>query len=684
MTTGDLARDRRYLIHTDAGQVEAAMALTGEVYSVLSLESAKNGKAAEIAGRPVVIWPDKDTLSLARLYARELAEFGEVKLIDVSQGFMPSPTEMLQNQWDYKQFVEWVTGKAEHSVNLLEIVSVNAPSPVPPAESGSPLDSAETSLPDEGAPFEEIPVEAYSDAQEPLSAMEAWLPYNQPGNVSEWPEPLDLSRALYAGQKLPIGLIPAALQQITEDCARRTGIDAAPFFFGFLGAVSGLANDFIRCQPKQLDQTWTVRPVVWPVAIGGPSSGKSPGLEEGMRWVQKKDTEAVLENIKKKKDYDFLMQQYADDCTAARKNKGPRPADPEPPVLREYWVQRGTTEGVTRVLEHSDKVVWYMDEFSGIVSGWDAYKSGKGSGDREFVLQLWNGGPGKNTLAGKTVVMRNASAVLCGGSTPSAMLKCAGGKLQNDGFLQRTLLCMVPDMVQGTDEPADMHAIREYDRMLENVLAMPGGVTVKLSSDAGLIYAEFCNRVMQRIKNEDSEALASHLGKWAGLAPRMMLLYHIIERAAAGQWVSDSDTISPGIASQVCRLLLEWQLSHIQQFWHEVMADKVGRSFSKTISRYILANPQKATLNFRDDISRPHWREFDNLKPWEIKEAINSLISAAWIQPTSTKNNSYGVAPTYDVNPKLAEMFQEQREQEILVRNEKRAELQARRGKGED
>ena len=690
-----LAKPLRYLVVLDGDQVEAATALCGHVYAVMSLDQAKNGHLAEISGNPIVLWPDRETVGTARAWGKELAEFGEVKLLDASKSFLPTPAEMIEIGHEYSDFIEHVTGAADNTVNIIEVLApanaaLNVDPPAAPNGRVIPLSSPEAQA--GSTPHDEsIPVEAYQDASDapeidyhPGLAGRAYVSTSEASGAAEWPEPLDISRALFAGKPLPIDLIPAALQQITADCAKRTGIDAAPYFFGFLGAISGLASDCIRVQPKQHDETWTVRPCLWPVAIGGPSSGKSPGLEEGMRWVQRKDTAAVLDNIRKKKDYDFLMSQYADDCAAARKAKGPRPPEPEPPVLREYWVQRGTTEGVTRVLEHSEKVVWYMDEFSGIVSGWDAYKSGKSSGDREFVLQLWNGGPGKNTLAGKTVVMRNASAVLCGGSTPVAMLKCAGGKLQNDGFLQRTLLCMVPDMIEGTDEPADMQAIAAYDALLDTIVDMPGGCTLRLSPDAGRIYSEFCAGVLARIKSEDNEALAAHLGKWAGLAPRIMLIYQIIESASHGQYVKHGDQISGQIAAQVCQLLMQWELSHLEHFWREIMADKVGRRFSQTIARFMLAHPELERLNFRDHISRPHWREFDSLKPWEIKEAVNSLVSAAWIQPEGLKNNTYGVPSSYLVNPRLAGAFQDQRAQEIVARAAKREELEEKRGRGRE
>jgi len=515
---------------------------------------------------------------------------------------------------------------------------------------------------------------APADAVRQLSADEAYVPYITPDNA--WPEPLDLSDQLYVAAPLDLALIPAALRPIVGDFSKRTGIDHAPAFFGFLGAISGLANDFIKLQPKQNDYRWTVRPVVWPFAIGGSSSGKSPALEEGMAILQRKDRELILENTKRRKDYEYAMKQYEDDCAAARKNKAPRPEEPEAPKLREYWVSKGTVEGVTRVLEHSDKVTWYVDEISGLINGWDAYKNGGKGSDREFVLQLWNGGPGKNTLAGRTISIANASAVLCGGSTPTAMLQCAGGKLKNDGFLQRTLLCMVPKMSGGSDTAPDERAYAAYERILNNLLDMPGTATIKLSPDAQQVYNDFCQLISARIHTEDNESIGSHLGKWSGLAPRLMLIYYMIECADRGQFISDGNLVPVEIAQQVCDLLMKWQMSHVSYFWNELMSDKGSRRFSQTITRYIIANPQLQHLNFRDHIARPHWREMEQLKPWELKDAINTLITAAWIVPQGSKNNSHGVPSSYEINPRIEGLFQDERAREIEIRMVKRDELQ--------
>lgn len=497
------------------------------------------------------------------------------------------------------------------------------------------------------------------------------------GSAAAWPEPIDLSKGVFRGAALPLEFVPDCVRPLIADYTRRTGFDAGGYFLGFIAALSTLANDYIRLQPKQNDHTWTVRPVVWPFAVGGSSSGKTPALEAGMRFIQDKDTQAVTENAKKRKDHEFRLEQYADDCAVARKNKAPRPEEPEPPVLREFWVQRGTTEGVTRLLQDSPKVIWYMGEGSGLINGWDRYAAGgKGSGDREFVLMLWDGGAGKNTLAGKTMSIRNASAVLCGGSTPQAMRNACAGKLQADGFLQRTLLAMVPDEVAGQDSAPNDAAIAAYSVILDRMLDMSMPVTLKLSQDAQAIYNEFCDRVREIIRSSENESYTAHLGKWFGVAPRLMLIYHLAELASRNQMPADGQRVGAPIAHQVCRLLLDWQLTHIQEFWFELMADKAGKAFSRTVARYILANPTLQQLNFRTHISRPHWRAFEALKPWEIKDALNTLVNGAWLTPVGSRTNSYGLAMAYDVNPLLKDRFADWRAQEqdrrVSVRDELR------------
>lgn len=498
-----------------------------------------------------------------------------------------------------------------------------------------------------------------------------------------WPEPLDISQSLYHGLPLPIEDCPDALQPLIADCAARTGVDSGAWLLGFLCAASGLAPDHLLLQPKQNDTDWTVRPCIWGFAIGNSSSGKSVALEYAMGFIKDMDNEAVTENTRKLKDWAHAMKGYEQDCAAAVKNKAPRPPEPDSPALREYWMQRGTTEGLTRLLEHSSKVTWYIDEGSALINSWDRYTAkGSGAGDREFVLMLWNGGRGKNTLAGKTVLLSNASAVICGGSTPQSM-SAAAGKLQKDGFLQRNLIAMVPRKQRGLDQRPSADARLNYEGILRNLAEMPPG-TVTLDPAAARVYAEFQDALEAKAQTvADDEALLATLDKWPGIAARLMLLYFAIDQAAQGRYVGGQ--IPAHIARQVCSLLLGWQFTHQLAFWRETMGTtQAAKDFAQTLSRFILANPDLQTLEFRDHVARPHNLKMNSLKPWELRESINLLIDAAWITPIPGKVNTRGLPARYSVNPRLSAMFEREREQERENRAMAREALQKMRSREPD
>ena len=693
----------RYLVLTDEKQIEPCQRLVGARYIVTTLHKARtNGIRAKMDGNEVLLWPSAtpQAIELARAFAMELVEdCSKVKFIDSSlpTGDFMTPEFMMggDKPWTFEALKLWLYGEADGTLRIQEITKpINSESPdaaslSDPNERSTDAEPAMGMALDDSGPMpDELPIEAYANEYAP-EHVETRISYEEkPHALGDpgWPDPADLNKSTHRGLPMPLNLVPAVLQPFVEDCRRRLGTPAGPVWFGLLGAISGLAPDHVRLQPKQRDTDWTVHPVVWPLVIGGPSSGKSPAIEIGMKWVQKKDAEAVVENVRKLKEHEHQMNIYADECAAARKNKLPLPPlkrEQEDPILREYWVSRGTTEGVTRLLQHSPKVVWYADEASSLINSMDRYSSGgKGSGDREFVLQLYNGGFGKNTLAGKTISLKNASAVLCGGTTPSAMLSAAGGKLQRDGLLARMLFCMVPDMEQGEDTIPDASAASLYSTVLDNLLNMTVPATIKLDPDASDIYRQFCSDLNDRIKSEDSEYLAGTLGKWYGAWGRLALIYWLTEKAAYGQIPFDGDQIGPEIALQITEFMW-WQLTHQQQFWYEIMSEKSGRSFSHIIARFILAHPELPQIKFRDHIAGPHHDAMEKLKPLEIKDAINSLISAAWIAPLGPKLNTHGVPTAYEVNPKLKDMFTDEREDEMFRRSSEAKKWRDKRTKSE-
>lgn len=694
----------RYLILSDPAEVAAAQKLVGERYLAISLHDAQNGSRNALDGHPVLCWPDATTQGQQRMQDFAMSLVGdcpEIKYLDTS---LPLGSTMRPAVWlEFDVFRAWALGEADQ-YNRVQIITdqPEAPAPELPAgqaqpDNGSslPVPSAQQPALDASDPYDEDQaaeraLDSIVPRGTPASAPESTVGYERSPGPGElyvapsddpsgiWPEPLDLSQSLYHGLPLPLDACPDALQPIIADCAARTGVDSGAWLLGFLCAASGLAPDHLLLQPKQNDTDWTVRPCIWGFAIGNSSSGKSVALEYAMGFIKDMDSEAVTENTRKLKDWAHAMKGYEQDCATAVKNKAPRPVEPEPPTLREYWMQRGTTEGLTRLLEHSSKVTWYIDEGSALINSWDRYTAkGSGAGDREFVLMLWNGGRGKNTLAGKTVMLANASAVICGGSTPQSM-SAAAGKLQKDGFLQRNLIAMVPRKQRGLDQRPSAEARATYEAILRNLVEMPPAM-VTLDNQAAQVYAEFQDSLETRSQTvAEDEALLATLDKWPGIAARLMLLYFAIDQAAQGRYVTGK--IPEHIAQQVCSLLLDWQFTHQLAFWRETMGTtQAAKEFAQTMSRFILANPQLTVLEFRDHIARPHNLKLTALKPWELKEAINLLIDAAWITPMPGKVNTRGMPARYAVNPKLSGMFERQREQECEKRALSREALQRMR-----
>ncbi len=409
------------------------------------------------------------------------------------------------------------------------------------------------------------------------------------------------------------------------------------------------------------------RQSIWPIGVGNSSSGKTPGILEAMQFVQTIDIECEKANIRARLDHIFELEKYDDAKRAARKSNSPRPEAPEPAEIKQYWIDKATPEGVENALVTTRKLVWFMDEWSGLVNGIDRYSaSGKGSGGREFVLSLYNGGPGKKTLSGGNSMIPNKSAVLCGGITPSAMQKI-GAELEADGLLQRTFICMVRDMQGGRDAKPDAAAYATLERIVHTLVEAHGETCLRMSKDAFIVYQDFCSEVLWLMKREENAPMNSHLGKWAGMAPRMMLIYHLTELAAHGRQPLHGDEISEQTASQVCRLFLDWELSHLREFWYDLMggSKSAGTEFAMIAARFILARTNfdepEPELSLRDIYSGYSGKtgRWTLMKPWERKEAFSMLEYSGWCVPKNDARNKDGLPLTLLINPRIGTIMAE-------------------------
>ncbi len=111
----------RYLICTDANEVEAAIAVWGKSYTVVSREQALNGMAAEISECPIVLAPTPDSVERERSLGRELRLTSpDVKMIKADLEQHLTFPIMAAMQWGPLDVVKWLAEDNRRRIELLE------------------------------------------------------------------------------------------------------------------------------------------------------------------------------------------------------------------------------------------------------------------------------------------------------------------------------------------------------------------------------------------------------------------------------------------------------------------------------------------------------------------------------------------------------------------------------------
>jgi len=662
------------LLVADEAAKAGAQPLLGAHYEIFML-----GEEVDFSHRAIVFWKPSVQNGLDwDEWAAQVAEIprGPGDVVKVIEG-----GKQPQDFSDLPALPEW---SAQHS----QVVSV---SPAPALSGVSEQQGSchnEEPSPSVAAEYEAPPFVADPGAGESIPYEDAPpfedFPYERPSafvfdeGSSTWQDPLDITTVVYRGRPFQLDMLPDALRAFVIDESESKGTDPGITALAALAACAGVANDAIKLQVNQHDPRWLVRACIWTIIVGNPSTGKTPAIEACMHHAQKLDADLCKGNADKMEKYLYALEAYADAKRVAIKNGSKEPPPkPEHPEIEQIWLDKATMEGARDVLQFSPRgVLWYRDEWSGAIAELDRYsKKGGGSGDRQRFLKLFDGGLDKQNLADhRQILLQNWSAVVCGGIQPSAIIKYLG-ELENDGLLQRTLICMARSKKPGRDRTPNWLAMKQFEKILIELRHAHGSVTLKMSEEAAVIRNEFVQHMATRIKYEQNLPLASHMGKWEGYCSRMMLLYHLIDRASKGQQPSANDVISGETAKQVVRFFLDWQLSHIQEFWNELMNEKVERNFACTIARYIMANPGLMELSLREHVYKPHWSQWDRLSLAQRKEALGVLVNSCWIVPKGDKRNGEGIHTQFMINPKVHQHFAEEAAEEQIARKIKREEL---------
>lgn len=670
---GEPAVRGRYLIVTDAAQIQPAELLLGETYAVMTLESAMNGRAKEIAGSPLVIWPDRHTVSKARTFGREMAEWGEVKLLDAGKAFLPSPVEAIETAWDASFFVDYVYGRTDNCPNIVELLHADdesatvAPSPGLPPDSGSPLES-DLPSPDEGAPFEKIPVEAYSEAQGPLTPDQAYTPYTEPGNLSEWPAmPSDWWSEGNVPEMQPEVMPPCFRDYILRE-SETMGVDPGIFALYVIGFCAGALSDSHVLQVKPDNPRWVQPARLWLMIVGNSSTKKSPALNElrGAAWkleldMRKRSMSDEERFTEETRIYEKQMEGYI--SAKAKGESRDKPPKPMPPNRERLLVGNATVESLADILLFNPRgVLNVMDELSGILKGLGQYK--QGGNDKEAYLMGFDGGPYPIDRKGRAELIPNFGWSLIGGTQKQKIRDVSAAlRLESDGFMARFVPYVARVATEDLDRPADHEGYQHFSDVMHRLWDMQSNGPIKFSDEAQKVRREFSSWAWNQAKGEWlGESLRSAVSKYDTQFARFCLTYHAIE-CANNHNAYLAPEISAETAGIVARLFKQCLYHHAENVYlHILDASSDIMQHVRKIAGKILA---KGWTEIKPTTLAQGWTGWRKLNQWQRRAILGVLVEGGWIRTNDRRGYVEGVTITYECNPRLREIFPHHTEMEI-------------------
>lgn len=357
----------------------------------------------------------------------------------------------------------------------------------------------------------------------------------------------------YQAKRLDVySIFPEPLAKGLISKATSDRIDPVRLIQNLLPAVGGILGSKVGIVAKEgetQEDHWIERPVIWCVDVGPPSSGKSNAnntVFEPIKRFQSEEAKRYKEACEELKKVEKAWESKSTEEQEELKDSQENPEVFKAEVVgtkRKWLLDIAEIEAVLRLLSKqasSAGITWNKDEFGGLFSGLDQYKSGNKGNARQILLSAWNGRirididrvkeEDSYSLDGQTLN-------IAGGMQPAVARelfksKRKGGEADPDG-LQSRILPAVPEI------PDDFPIWNDVKVSIDGVLTdlytkldkIPSGLLIFWDGEAQKLW----RRQWEKFKRgyldylETNPAFAYFLGKMPSHLPRLALVLHCIE-----------------------------------------------------------------------------------------------------------------------------------------------------------
>lgn len=481
--------------------------------------------------------------------------------------------------------------------------------------------------------------------------------------------PIDLFNVSEPPQ-VPLSVLPDSIAAYAKDQSELLGSDPSIVAVVALAAAAAVIDDGVVLQPKRRDPTWTESARLWVGIVGDPSTKKSPSISKAVRHIKRLESRLAEQNGAAYGDWKHRHEQWKEMKKASKGQDVP--PEPEQPPMRRLIVEDTTVEALSEILKDNPRgVLCLQDELTGWFAGMDAYRGGGGKGankDRAHWLEIYNGGRRSiDRVTRGSIVVPNWSACMVGGIQPEMIRRIASG-MGNDGLLQRFMIVVARAAQKGIDRYPDHEAMDRFAALFDHLEGIsPSQQPVTMTEGAHQARERIEDLATRMSQAFDQPHLKAWLGKWEGLFARLVLTYHVIECAEAGDYPNQRQ-VRGETAEQVEQLMCGVLLPHAVHFYNEVIDSNDRQSNMRQLARLILARGM--TVVTKRDI-HIYWRASRKLQPWEVKAVIDGLCGLDWLCPDETSLDAADGKPkSWFVNPAVHEAFAGHAERERARRDE--------------
>ena len=493
--------------------------------------------------------------------------------------------------------------------------------------------------------------------------------------VNPPPSPENLIDSLRPPSPDPdLSLWPEVLATRAQEIGNQVGCDPLVPLFAGLGALAGAVDAQIRLE---LVEGFLVPPTIWLMTVGEPADKKSPGsrpMMDVLKGIEKDDLprykqELLLWEAKEaahNSAYKAYMEWAADPSAQMENDTAPTVPELESkPVPLRITVSDVTSQKLVHtVAERPRGVLCYLDEMNSWVKKLTAKHAGE---DRSTWVVGHDSVEYKMDRIGAGSIHCDNFAVSIYGNIQPEVFKNNIHQLADDGLIQRFIPCILrPHMTKlGEPVPEMLTSKAQWEQAIRTAHALPEQI-YKLDAEGYKRFREFqvwyeAAKRDERIIQSD-KAFMTAFGKLEGTAGRLILLFHLLENPY-------SPTIGPDVVDRVQKIIQGYIVPAFRYTLGEIggFTDDSLDVWTTNHIIHLAGEEETVTLSA---IKRSARRKLEHLQPWQQEDSVRSsmlmLEQCGWVIKLEDQPTKKHVV--WSINPQLATMFQQHREEVIKAR----------------